>query len=178
MIPKIIGKAFEYLFYAVLLFIAFILFSSAIPVPGGIKSYVVLSGSMEPAIKTGSVVVVIRQSAYSTGNVITFGISTRQTPPTTHRIIDVERIGNIFYYSTKGDANNTPDSKKTPHGAVIGKVLFSIPFIGYGVAAAQKPLGFILLVVVPALALIIIEIQKIVVEVRNRKKGKDDPPSL
>ncbi len=175
---KILGKAFEFLYYGLLLFIAFILFSSALPVPGGIKTFIVQSGSMEPAIKTGSVVVVRSKSAYSIGNIITFGPNTRETPPTTHRIVDVERIGNSFYYTTKGDANNSPDPRKIRHMAVIGKVMFSVPYLGYGVAAAQKPLGFVLLAGIPAGALIIIESQKIIREIKSSRKKKEEDQKI
>ena len=86
-----------------------------------------------------------------------------------------------MYYTTKGDANNSPDPRRVREGAIIGKVLFSVPYLGYGVAAAQKPSGFLLLVGIPALALIILESQKIVKEIkiyRGKKKTESKESSI
>src|SRR3989344_1401902 len=90
---KKLTKILEYLIYAVLVFLAVLVLASALPIPGGVKTFVVRSGSMEPAIHTGSVVVVFPSSDYNVGHIITFGPNTRTETPTTHRI--VAESGNV-----------------------------------------------------------------------------------
>ena len=59
---------------------------------------------------------------------------------------------------------------------VIGKVLFSAPYAGYIVSAAQKPVGFAIIIILPALFIAYDEIRKIKNEVKKmikKKKAKD-----
>ena len=48
-----------------------------------------------------------------------------------HRIVQVEKKKNKYYYIVQGDANNTPDNELLPHKEVIGVVKLKIPVIGY-----------------------------------------------
>lgn len=155
-----------YAFYALIAVIVLFLLASVLPIPGGVKSFVVQSGSMEPAIHTGSIVVIRAQDNYQQGDVITFGPRSKTKPPTTHRIIEVKADGSFV---TKGDANEDKDIRTVSRYEVIGKVLFSVPFLGYAVAAAQKPLGFAIIVVVPAVIIIWEEAGKIWREVRKKQ---------
>lgn len=161
-----ITNILTYAFYAAVAFIVLALFSSALPIPGGIKTFVVQSGSMEPAIGTGSVVVVKPFETYAKGDVITFGPRSKTKPPTTHRIIEVKEDGNFV---TKGDANTDEDIRAVSRYEVIGKVLFSVPLLGYAVATAQKPWGFMVIVVIPAVLIIWEEAHKIWREIKKKK---------
>lgn len=162
----ILTRVLTYAFYAAVAGIVLLLLSSALPIPGGIKTFVVQSGSMEPTIKTGGVVVVKPMASYAVGDVITFGPRSKTKPPTTHRIIEVKGDGNFV---TKGDANNGEDMRTVSRYEVIGRVLFSVPYVGYAVAAAQKPWGFTVIVVIPAAIIIWEEMQKIWREVKKKK---------
>lgn len=152
--------------------IALLLLVSVFPIPGNIETKIVLSGSMEPAIKTGSIVVIKPEDNYEIGDIITFGKDTKKDIPTTHRIIKMRASSGEILYRTKGDANGDPDGRETNKKSVIGKVLFSIPYLGYILDFAKKPLGFMLLVGIPAGIIIIDEIKKIWMEVRRMKKKK------
>lgn len=167
---KLLSKIVEYVIYALLAFVALLLVASIIPVPGGIKTFVVRSGSMEPAIKTGAVVVVLPQDNYHIGDVITFGPNTRDRVPTTHRIVDVQIQGGRYFYSTKGDANEDSDIRDIRQDDVIGKVMLDVPYLGYVVAAAQKPAGFAALIVLPALIIIYDQAARIWREVKKSRK--------
>lgn len=172
-----ITNIFTYGFYLAVAFIVLLLLSSALPIPGGVKTFVVQSGSMEPSIKTGGIVVVKparstgsgQADSYAVGDVITFGPRSKTKPPTTHRIIEVKEDGNFV---TKGDANDDEDMRTVSRYEVIGKVLFSVPFAGYAVAAAQKPWGFTIIVVIPAAIIIWEELQKIWRELQKKKDYK------
>lgn len=88
---------------------------------------VVLSGSMEPNYKTGSVIYYkqVSEEELKVGDVITFQVNGTLI---SHRIVSIEN-GLI---ETKGDANNVPDAMKIQMQNVIGKVAnISIPYLGY-----------------------------------------------
>ena len=161
---KKLFKIGYYIFIVCLIGVAGILFLSAYP-KGKYKSFVVLSGSMEPAIKTGSVVFVNESGDYQIGDVITFGEVSKTKTPTTHRIVDIMRESEIEKYITKGDANNAEDNEQASKDEIIGKVLFSVPYMGYAVSAAQKPIGFVSILVIPAVIIIYDEILNIKKEV-------------
>lgn len=152
--------------------VAALLIVSALPITGDFKVLTVISGSMEPTIKTGSVVVVKPEADYKIGDVITFGPYSKTQVPTTHRIHDIKVVDGQPVYITKGDANNAPDSREVRKKDIVGKVLFSIPYIGFAVEFVKKPLGFAIIIIVPAAAIIFDEIKKIVHEVKKNKKAK------
>ena len=94
----------------------------AILLPGA-GSYVVLSGSMEPAIAAGSLVYVADTGDYQPGDVVTY---THDGRTVTHRVV-VETPGG---YETKGDANDDRDSYTVERSAVRGEVVFEVPHYG------------------------------------------------
>lgn len=94
----------------------------------GVRPYIVLSGSMEPAIRTGSLCFIDRDYEFEKiheGDVIAF--ETAGGVLVTHRgvlILD----GKV---ETKGDANDISDGFTTSAENYRGKVLFSVPYLGY-----------------------------------------------
>ncbi|WP_256545039.1 signal peptidase I [Halobellus inordinatus] len=131
-------------------------------VAGADYSFVVLSGSMEPAMSPGDAIVV-REAApgeITERDVITF--RTDSETPTTHRVIDViERDGSVAYV-TKGDANEDPDSGTVSHEQVLGEVLVTLPLLGYVVRFVNTPVGFAVVVVGPLVAFVISEVWTLV----------------
>lgn len=140
----------------------------AVPqVVGADHSYVVLSGSMEPVLSPGDVVVVDDPnsgvglvdllgaaglvhdtgSGISRGDVVTFRTSGDE-PPTTHRVVEVIDEGGTAY-RTKGDANEDPDMGLVRPSNVVGEVVLVLPYVGYVVQFGDTPAGFVALVVVP-----------------------------
>ena len=164
-IDKIISNLFIIFIFAIVLLIVV----SILPIPGNYKLLIVQSGSMEPAIKTGSVVIVKPVENYSINDVITF-VDGGRDKTTTHRIVDMEVISGQTQYITKGDANNAEDSNKVSEDKIVGKVLTSIPYAGYILAMAKKPIGFVLLVVVPCVMIIFEEVGKIWKEIKKKEK--------
>jgi len=165
-------KIIYYIFIACIALIALLLVFSIFPITGNYKVLIVQSGSMAPAIKTGSVVIVKPVSDYKIGDVITFGQATKTKVPTSHRIYDIKVVDGQPVYITKGDANNAPDAKEISKSEIIGKVLFDVPYAGYAVDAAKKPLGFALIIVVPAAIIIFDEGKKIIGEIKKMRKNK------
>lgn len=167
-IKKIIQKLFTVVVFAIVALIVV----SILPIPGNYKLLIVESGSMEPAIKTGSVVIVKPVDNYKAGDIITFEDSGKDRT-TTHRVLDIEVVSGKTYYITKGDANNAEDSNKVSENKIIGKVLTSIPYAGYILATAKEPIGFVLLVIVPCVMIILEEAGKIWKEVKKKKEIKN-----
>lgn len=106
-----------------LLLVAFIVLKAT-----GFQFFVVMSGSMEPILPVGSVVLV-QPTPYDdiqVGDDISFVVGEERIT-VTHRVIEKDENSNTL--TTKGVANNVSDDP-IPASAVIGKVIFDIPFIG------------------------------------------------
>ncbi len=111
-----------------LLLIAGILTISSFNLSNNISLYTVQSGSMEPTIKVGSLIIVRPQTTYKKGDIITFKSEAEKNlekpkHPTTHRIYDIKITAKDIYFVTKGDFNKIPDTQLTKKDLVIGKVI-------------------------------------------------------
>ena len=90
-----------------------------------IKTYIVLSGSMEPNIKIGDLIIVkeYKIEDIQKGDIITFEIDDKII---THRIIEIKD----GKYITKGDNNNVEDDFSVRVENIKGKFVLSLPKIG------------------------------------------------
>ncbi len=126
----------------------------------------VLSGSMTPHIDTGDVVVdrlvTPRQAAkLHIGQIVTYRLATTfdgKPMLITHRIVGIvtvhvnSKVSNL--YQTKGDANNAPDGALVRPDQVVGVFALRLPYAGYLGSFVHRPLGFGVLIGIPALYLI------------------------
>jgi len=131
------------------------------------KAYIVESGSMEPAIKTGSIVVSYPYRIYAVGDVITFASTPQSKNLVTHRVearLYPEGITKDPVYLTSGDANEDFDKDNVLAGQVVGKAVLTFPYVGYIANFAKQPYGFILLVIVPATIIIYEELRTLLKE--------------
>jgi len=163
-------KIINYVIYAIVIIFAFLAISAKFSF-FGIQLLVVKSGSMEPTIKTGSMVIDKSKEDYQIEDIVTFKDREKPSETTTHRIINKETQGNIELFTTQGDANGSPDSIKVNRNQIIGKVIFKIPYFGYVVAFARTWPGVIILIIIPATIIIYDEINNIKKELALRKKG-------
>lgn len=166
---KKLKKIAYYVVFALILAVALLLATSFFPITG-VKILTVLSGSMEPTISAGSIVVVRRATNYEVGEIVTFGIDAKTQIPTTHRIAEVRVEDGQMVYKTKGDANNAEDIREISTKDIVGKMYFAVPYAGYLVDFVRKPVGLLLIIVLPAIFIIYDEIRKIVREVKRIKK--------
>ena len=142
-------KVITNIFLAAFMGIGLLVVVSALPITGNLRVFTVQSGSMEPAIGTGSLIFVIPSDSYDTGDIITKKVADSKTT-ITHRVIEkVDKDGKT-YLRTKGDANEGADMEPTPMGDVVGKTLLTVPYLGYPVSFARTIPGTILLVIIPA----------------------------
>ena len=154
----------------VILAVALFIAGSFLPTKDTYTFRVVESGSMEPSIQTGSVVVTIPRDNYAVGDVVTFKSPTSSTP-TTHRLVGVADTGSEATYTTKGDANEDADYQTTSESDILGRVFLVIPYAGYVSAFAQTKAGIVILVLVPLLIVAFLEIRSIVSGIRERKRN-------
>lgn len=169
---KLVLNYIYYIFISAIILLSVLLFATLIPIPGNFEVKIVKSGSMEPTIKTGGIVFIAPSQNYKLGDVITFGQDTKTQIPTTHRIVKVEGEGSSKKFITKGDANDAEDPNPVSLSSVNGKVLFSMPYLGFVLDFAKKPLGFVFLVGIPALSIIVDELGKIIKEIRAIRRKK------
>jgi len=121
----------------------------------------VFSGSMEPELKVGSVVVTrpVEPEEIRAGDIITF-YSPLSERLTSHRVVAVEQTS-AFHFLTKGDANGDADPVVVPAQNVVGKVCLHIPYFGYVTQFVKTPLGFLLTICIPGLVVIVTEVRNI-----------------
>lgn len=170
---KIIFNTIYYLTIGAVGLLGLLLVSTLIPIPGNFEAKVVKSGSMEPTIHVGSIVVIKPESSYQVGDVVTFGADTKTQIPTTHRIVAIEGQGSGAVYQTKGDANDSPDNVVVHRSDIHGKEILTVPYLGYVLAFARTKWGFLLLVGLPALLVFFEEGKNIILEIkRMRRRGR------
>ena len=141
----------------------------------------VFSGSMEPELKVGAVVITrpVEAEDIKEGDILTF-YSPLGEKLTSHRVIAVED-GSSFHFQTKGDANEDADPFILPAENVVGKVCFHIPYFGYATQFVKTPLGFLLTLCLPGLIIVVMELRNIwhmltgdEVERQYRIRGPED----
>lgn len=118
----------------------------------GLQVYAVLSGSMEPAYHVGSIIYVksVDPGEIEVGDPITF-VMNEELTVATHRVVRIDTENRAFY--TKGDANNDPDAAPVNFNNLLGKPVFTIPYLGYVSSFVQSPPGIYIAVGVGALLL-------------------------
>jgi signal peptidase I len=172
------------LLFLLLIFMAFMVISSKAsggePQALGYQLKSVLSGSMEPTFKTGSIIAVKpldeeSRKKLKKGDIITF--QAREDKLVTHRIIGVKTSGEQVMYKTKGDNNKTADME--PALAENIKAIytgFTIPYVGYFVNFAQSKSGSALLLLIPGLLLLVyagVSIFQAIRELDPKEKNTD-----
>ncbi len=97
------------------------------------------SGSMEPKMYPGDVVIIAKVPAdnIQTGDIIQFRVPEEVT--IMHRVIEIQETeegGKVFI--TKGDANDEPDSEPVIPQNVVGKAVLTIPKIGWASVVVKQ----------------------------------------
>lgn len=133
----------------------------------GYKPFIVLSGSMEPEIMTGDMVLVKNTDAgnLQEGDVIAFKSGEAVV---THRIMEVKTENGEVSYVTQGDANDSPDQTSVKPADVEGIYKNRIPGAGNVAMFMQTTTGMILFVVCPLLLFILWDV------IRRRLQGRKE----
>ena len=141
----------------------------------GLEPYVVLSGSMEPTYHVGSLIYVksVDYKELKVGDPITYMIS--QDTVVTHRIIEVlvdEEDPNTIRYFTQGDANAVADGTSVHYKNIIGKPVFSIPYLGYVSNYIQNPPGMYVAIAAGALLILLVFLPDVFADASETEKKK------
>lgn len=125
----------------------------------GLQVYTVLSGSMEPEYHVGSLIYVksVDYKMLQVGDDITYMIS--DDTIVTHRIIEVlvdEEDPETIRYFTQGIANEVPDGVSVHYKNIIGKPVFSIPYLGYVSNYIQNPPGMYIAISAGAILILLV----------------------
>jgi len=157
-----------FLYFVIMIFFGFISYNLVLWFRHNVgwRSYVVQSGSMEPSIMTGDLIIIKKQNSYQKNEVITFKDGAERT--VTHRIVEVI-TGDPVLFTTKGDANQTADTEEITQTQIIGKVVQVIPKFGYVVQFIKSPWGFILCILTPAILIIYDEVKAVFAEIQPAK---------
>ena len=149
--------------WAVGAFCMALLAAVALPNAIGMRSFTVMSGSMEPTIHVGDVVIDKKISPLDArpGDVVTFSDPTGRKRLITHRIRSMRVEGNTVHVVTKGDANNAVERWTVPANGRIGRVELRMWKLGYPLVYAHSRFGLIGLVAMPAFLLCLVELRKI-----------------
>ena len=148
MIKKICSVLSMVVFLGLLVIAGFLF----VPKMLGYDEYAVLSGSMEPTYHTGSLIYVrpCAPEDVQVGDPITFVVN-EDLDVVTHRVVSIDAENQHFY--TKGDANDAPDGAPVYFKNLIGRPVFTIPYLGYVSHWVSNPPGMYLAI---ALALVLI----------------------
>ena len=139
----------------------------------GLQVFVVLSGSMEPTYHTGSLIYVKKVDPYTIqeGQPITFMMS--ETTVATHRVVGIvpdEEDPTVIRFRTKGDANDAEDGGLVHYKNVIGRPVFSIPYLGYVAEYIQHPPGRYVALSAGAVLLLLVFLPDVFSEDPDKKK--------
>lgn len=113
------------------------LFGQDLPGLFGYSSLVVMSGSMEPAISAGDLLIIRREATYQEGEVVSFLDNGSYI---THRLVGQTDGGFI----TQGDSNNVPDPDLIHAEQIFGRVVLVIPGLGGALLFLRTPAGILL----------------------------------
>lgn len=141
--------------------------------------FTIYTGSMKPTIPIGSTVIVhpIQESHIKVGDIIAFN-SSKNSDTVVHRVIDVKNENSSLSFHTAGDANDSPDVDLVSARNVVGKVYFIIPYWGYLSDFVKTKLGYVLLVILPAMIIISLETRNIIRELQGMKIPVPDNSSI
>ncbi len=128
----------------------------------GFKVFTVISGSMEPKYSVGDLIYVqkVEPEQIKVGDPITFVVN-EDLVVATHQVIKIDAENKHFY--TQGLANDTPDASPVHFNNLIGRPLFSIPYLGYVSDWIQNPPGLqitVVLGILLVLALFLPDVKK------------------
>jgi signal peptidase len=176
-VVKTIINLIYYLIFFVLVLIAGAYLFTNPKIKTNFMLFAVETGSMSPKIPQGSIVLIQKRDSYQNGDVITFRDEGNPKSSVTHRVVDVSEdkdLGKISY-RVRGDANEDPDPELVQSTRVLGRTVFSLPFVGYAVVFAKTQMGFILLIVVPATLIISSELGNIKNEITKKFRKASGP---
>lgn len=142
-----------------------------LPRAAGWTTLVVLSGSMEPAMPVGGLAFVqpVAPGDVRPGDVLTYPRPDKPETLVSHRVVAVsDQLGKPTLW-TKGDANTSNDAWAVPADSAVGRVRFTIPYLGRLSQHMQTPRGYLSVLAIPAVLVILVETVNIIRTLRGAR---------
>ena len=121
----------------------------------GYSVYRVSSGSMEPELSIGDVILTeeVDGESLKKGDIITYSGTEGNyaNKVITHRIEDIQEVNGQLLFTTKGDANMEADPI-IHEGQILGKMAFKVPIVGALYSFFITPYGLVVVLLVILLA--------------------------
>jgi len=122
---------------------------------------VVVSSSMVPALMPGDALILDHSPGnISVGSIITYEKNGKLI---THRVVAADDSG----LRTKGDNNPAADAWLVSEEHVVGVLKWRVPYLGHVLFAMRSSLGWLVLIVCPAVWLISDEVKKVRAKLRT-----------
>jgi signal peptidase len=166
----VLSYVFLVLLFIIAMFLVFYIATSAYAKKTKTKPifslFTIVSPSMEPNIMVYDVIFdkkVNNNDELNVGDIITFYSDAIDTNgyTITHRIYKKYIVNNTVYYETKGDNNNSPDVGKITIDNIVGKYVFKMPMLGKVQFFVSSKLGWVLLILIPAVIIVFSDVMKI-----------------
>ena len=143
----------------------------ALPFTFDARPLTVLSGSMEPALDTGDVVVVQRIGPLDArpGDIVTFRDPEQPGRLVTHRVRALRVQADQVRFVTRGDANNVSERWQVSARGEISRVLYRIPNLGHALMLLRSSGVFALMFAVALAVLLVLELTAVW---RSDEKGE------
>jgi signal peptidase len=166
-----IGRVLSVIVYAcVVCSLIAVVAVSALPL-FGYRATVITGGSMKPAIPLGSLIVSQREApdTLQEGDIVTFRAPSAAVS-VTHRITKITELDGRRVFTTKGDANDSPDPTDISFSDDVYKVSLAVPRAGYAINFVRSPQGLMLLLLLPAIGLAMLHVLRL-----GEPKPKEEP---
>jgi signal peptidase len=123
----------------------------------------VMSGSMQPTIMTGDVVIAMPIAPLDArpGDIVSFNDPGRGGKLVTHRVRSMRQVGSKVSFVTRGDANTGVEKWRVNADHKISRTVLRVPKLGRALVFARTRTGLLTLVLVPLLLLGTLEIASI-----------------
>ncbi len=137
----------------------------------GYRPMIITTGSMKPDLYPGDMIISmkVKPEQIKEGDIITYHV--KDSIPITHRVTAVIEREGEWIFRTKGDANAAEDSRWVESEQVIGRMVCSIPKLGYVSQYIKTKRGFSLTILLPLILAMIIGFLSILNEIKQYKKG-------
>lgn len=149
-----------------------------VPMIGGYAPLIVLTGSMEPEIMSGDLIIVKQIDAKDVKEkdvIAFFDPDGNGTSILTHRVTEIYEEDGTLYFRTWGDANDTADRLPVSADKLVGVYVTRIGGAGNVAMFMQTTAGLVICVIVPLVLIIGWDILR---RKRFEKMNKQDTDAL
>ena len=188
---NVLGKVWNIiktLVVALMIFIAVSLFIMKLagdtPSIFGYNLYYIVTESMEPDLEVGDIILskeVTDCSTLQIGDVITYQgeVGSYANKLITHQIIDIDASNpNNIIFTTKGTNPMSTVDPLIEQDQIVSKMVFEIPLLGKLMQLINKPLGFIILIVIPLAICLFGEIKNFIETLKNKEEDEEESEEI